>query len=240
MLLLDPVYKFLSHPKESKLRSTQITTFQLSTISIKWVILTGQSPGHRKMCEEWPLNLFVKDSFSGFMVTFHPFTLEELEEEPENDVVWCDLWGSPELPQGQHYGLSKQNSKFLKASGQMRHWRNSPKLCGAGVLRMLILLASWRGSHGAQWHPDLHQLGSLVPPLQAPGLGGKPPFPRDPRNVVLSISPYAVFHLTTCRNPHCHGLWCEETPQQCVTLIMYSCQTISDHSLRPSGHFIII
>lgn len=102
--------------------------------------------------------------------------------------MWCAF---PELPQGQNYGLSK----FLEASGQTRHWRNSPKLRGAGVSRTLILLASWRDSHGAQWHPDLHQLGSRVPPCRPPVLEGNSPFPRDPRNVVLTVSPYAVFFI---------------------------------------------
>ncbi|GAA6087189.1 uncharacterized [Tachysurus ichikawai] len=73
-------------------------------------------------------------------------------------------------------------------------------------------------------------------PLQTPGLEANPLFPRDPRNV----SPHHLvlrqgFHLTTCRIPQCHGLWCEETPR--IHHIF-----ISDHitplRLRPGGQFI--
>lgn len=120
------------------------------------------------------------------MIPFHPFKAKEREEEPEEGFSQSSLRASI-------MAYQSRISKFLKASGQTRLWRNSPKLRGAGVLCALILLASWRGSHEAQWHPDLHQLGFRVPPCRPPVSEANPPFPpRDPRNVVLTVSPYAV------------------------------------------------
>lgn len=139
------------------------------------------------------------------MILFHPFKTEELEEEPRRR---CGLFSQSSL----RASIMVYQSRISKGSQSIRSdeaLEEQPKAAWSGCAPYtnpvsIVKRQPW----STMTPPTCTSWGSERPPAGPSALETTPPtLPQRPQKCSSHrLALCWVFHLTTCRNPHRHGL----------------------------------